>query len=107
MIASSPNISVIGITDAGAGSLSADALALVDEATLLCGGERHLGFFPDHPAERFTIKSNLAELVECLSFANGPAVVLASGDPDWYGIGPYLVDRLGGERIRIIPNLSS
>jgi precorrin-6Y C5,15-methyltransferase (decarboxylating) len=99
-------IVVVGITDRGAESLSPEARRLVAEATLLCGGERHLAFFPDHPAERFVIKANLIELVERLQRATGPVVVLASGDPDWYGVGPYLAERLGRERVRILPNLS-
>ncbi len=98
---------VIGITDAGASSLSPEAIDLVDRAELLCGGERHLAFFPEHPAERFVIKANLAALVERLRFETRPVVVLASGDPCWYGIGPYLTERLGHEQVRILSNLSS
>ena len=100
-------IAVVGITDRGSDSLSPEARALVERATLLCGGERHLAFFPDHQAEQFVIKANLTALVERLRQATEPIVVLASGDPDWYGIGPYLVERLGREHVRILPNLSS
>lgn len=100
-------IAVVGITDRGADSLSSEARESLEQATLLCGGERHLAFFPDHPAERFVIKANLSALVERLRQATGPVVVLASGDPDWYGIGPLLVERLGRERVRILPNLSA
>lgn len=98
---------VVGITDQGAASLSPEARELVARATLLCGGERHLAFFREHPAERFVIRANLGELVERLRRATGLIVVLASGDPGWYGIGPFLVERLGQERVRILPNLSS
>ena len=101
------DIVVIGITDAGASSLSPEAIDLVHRAELLCGGERHLAFFPEHPAERFVIKANLAALVERLRFETRPVVVLASGDPCWYGIGSYIAERLGYERVRILSNLSS
>jgi len=100
-------IAVVGITDAGAASLSPEALDLVYRAELLCGGERHLTFFPEHPAERFVIKANLAALVERLRDETRSVVVLASGDPCWYGIGSYLAERLGRERVRILSNLSS
>jgi precorrin-6Y C5,15-methyltransferase (decarboxylating) len=100
-------ISVIGITDMGPASLSPEALDLVGRAELLCGGERHLAFFPEHPAERFVIKANLAALVERLRDETRSVVVLASGDPCWYGIGPYLAERLGRERVQILSNLSS
>jgi hypothetical protein len=34
-------------------------------------------------------------------------VVLTSGDPLFYGIGVFLVRRLGAERVRILPNVSA
>ncbi|HVA87421.1 MAG TPA: precorrin-6y C5,15-methyltransferase (decarboxylating) subunit CbiE [Candidatus Saccharimonadales bacterium] len=100
-------IAVVGITDRGPDSLLPEAHALVAQATLLCGGERHLAFYPNHLAERFVIRANIGELVERLRQATGSVVVLASGDPDWYGIGPLLAEQLGRERVRILPNLSS
>ncbi len=100
-------ISVVGITDAGPGSLLPEARHLVEVADLLCGGERHLAFFPHHTAEQFVIKSNIPELVQRLRGETRPAVVLASGDPCWYGIGPLLAERLGRDRVRILPNVSS
>ncbi|MBX5493518.1 MAG: precorrin-6y C5,15-methyltransferase (decarboxylating) subunit CbiE, partial [Chloroflexi bacterium] len=104
-----PIIDVIGIGDDGPAGLSARAARRVADATLLCGGARHLGFFPDHRAERFVVADNLPALVERLvrcTAAERP-VVLASGDPCFYGIGPYLAARLGAERVRIEPAVSS
>jgi precorrin-6Y C5,15-methyltransferase (decarboxylating) len=98
-------IDVIGITDAGAASLSPEACALIARAEVLCGGERQLGFLPEHPAERLVLKSQLDQVVTRLADEPRRVVVLASGDPDCYGIGPLLVARLGGERVRILPNL--
>ncbi|MEK7214787.1 MAG: precorrin-6y C5,15-methyltransferase (decarboxylating) subunit CbiE [Chloroflexota bacterium] len=102
-----PNVTVIGITDAGASSLSAEAHELVEAAALLCGGERHLDFFPRHPAERVMIKSDIDGLVERLRQEQRPAVVLASGDPMWFGIGSILAEQLGLDRVRVLPNLSA
>lgn len=98
---------VVGITDRGAESLTSDARALVESAEVLCGGERHLGFFPDHPAERMTIKSQIDDLLESLRRETRRVVVLASGDPDSYGIGPLLASRLGHDRVRILPNVGA
>ena len=39
--------------------------------------------------------------------ANQRAVVLASGDPLWFGIGRILIERLGGEHLRFHPSPSS
>jgi precorrin-6Y C5,15-methyltransferase (decarboxylating) len=100
-------IAVVGMGDSGLASLLPEARALVDGAALLCGGERHLAFFPDHPAERFVIKSTISGLIERLRDETRQVVVLASGDPCFYGIGPLLADRLGRERVRILPNVSS
>ena len=105
-------IIVVGITDLGAESLTPEAQALVDSAQVLCGGERHLAFFPDHPAARITLnsralKSRIDDLIETLRCETRRVVVLASGDPDFYGIGPLLASRLGHDRVRIIPNVGS
>lgn len=101
------NIAVVGVTDAGASSLPAEVRALVDAAELLCGGERQLAFFPGHQGERLVIKSDIDGLVARLASEARPVVVLASGDPLWFGIGAVLSRRLGPERLRILPNLSA
>lgn len=102
-------VAVIGIGDDGIGSLSAAARSVVEQAEILFGGERHLDFFPGLAAERVVVKSNLKEVAEIISRNLGKRrmVVLASGDPLFYGIGKYLLSRLGKERISVLPNLSS
>lgn len=100
-------ISVVGIGEDGPAGLGPAARARLAAATLLCGGERHLAFFPDHPADRFVIRSNLPELVQRLRAHPGPAVVLASGDPLLYGIGTYLLRHLDRRRVEVIPHVSS
>ncbi len=100
-----PVVHVVGIGDGGAETLAPPQRALVEAADLLCGGARHLGFFPAHAAERFTIRSNIDALAALLERSIGQrrAVVLASGDPSFYGIGPVLAQRLGAERVCIHP----
>jgi precorrin-6Y C5,15-methyltransferase (decarboxylating) len=100
-------VAIIGITDSGADSLTAEARTLVDQAAVLCGGSRHLSFFPHHAAKRFRIGANIDELEKFLLDSEEPAVVLASGDPIFYGIGPRLAHRLGHDRVRILPNIGS
>jgi len=103
----SSSIAVVGVTDAGAASLLPEARAAVAAAQVLCGGERHLAFFPEHPGERVVIKGGLDPLYDRLAAETRPVAVLASGDPLWYGIGPLLVQRLGPGRVTIYPNLSA
>jgi precorrin-8X/cobalt-precorrin-8 methylmutase len=97
-------VSVVGIGNDGPPGLSARAARVIAEAELLCGGERHLGFFPEHRAAKFVIRSNLAELVSAIEDARGRrVVVLASGDPLFFGVGSYLVRRLGKQRVTVMP----
>jgi precorrin-6Y C5,15-methyltransferase (decarboxylating) len=99
---------VIGIGDDGPVSLPAAVLARVHQAELLVGGQRHLDLFPDIAAERLTISGGLEHVYQQIEAAGGKrVVVLASGDPCFFGIGPLLAARLGRERVTIIPNVSS
>jgi precorrin-6Y C5,15-methyltransferase (decarboxylating) len=104
-----PAIHVVGLGDDGPAGLAPGPRALVAAATLLCGGERHLAFFPDHAAERFVIRANLDDLLRRLRAATAAErpVVLASGDPCYYGIAPYLARHLGAERVVVHPHVSS
>lgn len=100
-------IDVIGIDDSGPSGLPAGALALVQTADLVCGGRRHLSIFPSG-RERFTITGDLEALYRRLGEGRfQSAVVLASGDPSFYGIGPALAERFGRERVAIHPHAGS
>jgi precorrin-8X/cobalt-precorrin-8 methylmutase len=96
-------VTIVGIGAGGPQDLSARALEVVRGARLLCGGERHLALFAGHPARRFVIRSNLPGLAQTLDDAREPAVVLASGDPNFYGVAKYLVSRLGKAQVEIVP----
>ncbi|HVA50995.1 MAG TPA: precorrin-6y C5,15-methyltransferase (decarboxylating) subunit CbiE [Pirellulales bacterium] len=100
-------IVVVGIGDNGAESLSREALRRVSEAELLLGGERHLGFFADHQAEKLAIRDNLKEIAARLQVETRRVVVLASGDPLFYGIAGYLATKVGRDRLEVLPNISS
>ena len=104
-----PKAHIIGVGVSGAASLGPRALDVIDEADLLCGGQRLLDFFPRVRARKVVIKSNLAELASLIGegLERERVVVLASGDPNFYGIARYLVGGLGKERVEIIPNVSS
>ncbi|HEV3342310.1 MAG TPA: precorrin-6y C5,15-methyltransferase (decarboxylating) subunit CbiE [Pirellulales bacterium] len=98
---------VVGIGDNGADSLSREALRRVSEAEVLLGGERHLAFFPDHPAEKLAIRDNLKEIAARLQGETRRVAVLASGDPLFYGIAGYLATKIGRDRLEVLPNISS
>ncbi len=100
-------IYVIGAGVEGQEGFSRRALDLVQGATLLCGGERQLALFPDFSGEKLAVGSNLGQVAERLRQAQGRAVVLASGDPLFFGIGRYLLRNLPAERLEFVPNVSS
>jgi len=101
-------IHIIGIGDDGLDGLTAAARRLIDEADLLVGAENMLAKAPGGRAERLVIGSALDDVVERLSRAGDRrVVVLASGDPLFYGIARYLCDKLGKDRFVVAPHVSS
>src|SRR5262245_20353484 len=103
-------IHVIGIGADGPAGLRPEQLERIRTADFLAGGERHLAFFPDACGERFVIKDNLPDLISVLVAAGtrmSQSVVLASGDPLFFGVGTYLAERLPSEILRIEPAISS
>lgn len=103
-------IAVVGIGEDGAAGLAAAARLTVEGADLLVGGERQQAFFPDHPARRVVIRSDIDGLACQLAReadAGQRVVVLASGDPLFFGIGSSLARRLGPDRIRVFPSVSA
>lgn len=103
-------IQIIGIGDDGAEGLSAKRLVAIGAAEMLVGGKRHLAFFSESRAERVEIGANLQEVVVTIDHASSAGravVVLASGDPLFYGIGGYLVGKLGANRVIVHPHVSA
>ena len=102
-------VAIVGLGAEGLAGLSAEALDAIASATFLAGGKRHLLLAGPTRAERFAIANNLAELADRLA-RRGPderCVVLASGDPLFYGIGDMLSRSLGRDQIAVEPALSS
>jgi precorrin-6Y C5,15-methyltransferase (decarboxylating) len=105
-----PKVCVIGISAEGAASLSPGLRQRVEAADVLAGGERHLAYFPYFTGERLPIRQALDAWVEQVAVVAGSGrqvVVLATGDPLFYGVGARLVSRLGAERVEIHPHISS
>jgi precorrin-6Y C5,15-methyltransferase (decarboxylating) len=101
---------IIGVGDNGRRSLNEEAKEAIQSSQVLYGGERLLAMFPDVGGERVAIRSNLAEVAEQLKryrTQGKKQVVLASGDPNFFGIAHYLYRKVGKDAFRVIPNLSS
>jgi precorrin-6Y C5,15-methyltransferase (decarboxylating) len=99
---------VVGLGADGPAGLGPRARQAIEQAELLVGGRRHLAFFADHPAEKLPIVGDLGPLYDRLATTTDRrCTLLASGDPNFFGIGPLLVKRLGRERVEILPGVSS
>jgi precorrin-6Y C5,15-methyltransferase (decarboxylating) len=104
----SPWLAVIGIGEDGLAGLSAAARALIDGATLLVGGERHLALVPAGAAERLAWRQPLAETLALIAARRGtPVAVLASGDPLCYGVGATLARQFPAEEMLVLPQPSA
>ncbi|HIK45066.1 MAG TPA: precorrin-6y C5,15-methyltransferase (decarboxylating) subunit CbiE [Leptolyngbyaceae cyanobacterium M65_K2018_010] len=104
-------IQVVGVGLDGAAGLAPAHLALVEQATVLVGSPRQLSYFPQVKAETWPLedpKATLERLQQWLrQGAAGWAVVLASGDPLFFGLGRLLLAHLPAESLTFHPHLSS
>lgn len=100
-------IPIVGIGDDGLDGLTGSARALIQKATLLVGADHTLSLIPDTGCTRYVVGADLDEAVETLRAAPSGAVVLASGDPLFYGVARYLCQKLGKERFEVVPHVSS
>ncbi len=104
-------IQVVGVGLDGREGLSPKLLQLIDQAAVLVGSPRHLSYFPDGLAETWVLgdlKATLDRLRRWLDAAKpGTAVVLASGDPLFFGLGRLLLDYLPAESLTFHPHLSA
>jgi precorrin-6Y C5,15-methyltransferase (decarboxylating) len=93
-------ITVVGMDGS---ALSPQAEAALAAATLVAGARRHLAVAP-HQA-RTVVLGELAPALDALAAHDGDAVVLASGDPGFFGIVRAL--RRRGLKFTVLPAVSS
>ncbi|MBW4464229.1 MAG: precorrin-6y C5,15-methyltransferase (decarboxylating) subunit CbiE [Pegethrix bostrychoides GSE-TBD4-15B] len=102
-------LAVVGIGEAGWDELSGAAQSLVQQATLIVGGARHLAMLPPTiQTERLSWSSPIqATIAAILSRRGQPVCVLASGDPMCYGIGGTLLRQVDFSEMVILPAVSA
>ena len=108
-----PVIQVVGMGLSGAKSLSTGVLSLVESATLLVGAQRHLDAFErsdaaveSWPLGNFTqVFADLRSRLQ--THPETRAVVLASGDPLFFGIGRLLLTLFPAEQLVFHPQVSA
>jgi precorrin-6Y C5,15-methyltransferase (decarboxylating) len=98
-------LSIVGIGEDGLAGVSAVARALITQAEVLVGGDRHLAMLPaDDTREKLTWTSPIETSIEAILRRRGQSVcVLASGDPMCYGIGATLTRHVAVAEMTIIP----
>jgi len=104
------DVTVVGIGADGWSGLTSKATELIGQAGVVIGGQRQLDLLPDTiAAERVAWPSPLRPAVrELIGFYRSRGlVVLASGDPMFFGIGRALVEEVGPQSLRILPHPSS
>ncbi len=97
-------ITVIGLDGT---PLSAEAEGMLEEAVLVVGGARHLKTLGVEGERAVVLKGDLSEALGRIGESGGPVVVLASGDPGFFGIVRLLGERFGTENLRVLPGVSS
>lgn len=83
---------------------------VIEHAQVLCGGRTQLAHFEDHPAEKLTIAAPLDSVLDELAARHAAGfmvVVLADGDPLYFGIGATLIERLGPEDVAVYPGVTA
>ncbi len=99
-----PWLTIVGIGEDGMEGLSRDALAAVEAADVLVGGDRHLAKVGTTGAVKIGWGKDFEAGVEAIRAHEGKrVVVLASGDPMHYGAGATLARRFGIAALRVIP----
>ena len=101
-------IAVVGIGLDGENGLTPTAREIVQQATILAGNKRHLNYFPHHSAKKIFL-SDLQQGIEKISqlATIDSVVILASGDPLFFGLGRLLLEHFQPEEIQFYPHFSS
>ena len=111
-----PIIHVVGVGITGADSLSIDARDLVEKATILVGGQRHLSAFDYLLAPPSSIEGwplgDFDQTFEKMrsraqSHPDTRIVVLASGDPLFFGLGRLLLANFPAKQLAFHPHVSA
>src|SRR6266545_7403727 len=98
-------ITVVGVGQSPLHELARDRLS---GAALVAGGRRQLAAVgPLDPARVVELGGNLEPALDAMAASAGPVVVLASGDPGFFGIVRALAARFGRRRLEVLPAIST
>lgn len=100
---------IVGVGDDGLQSLTLAARTHVAQADVILASDRNLSMVSGESAQKLRIGADLGELVRLIAENRDSKriVVLASGDPLFYGTARFLCDRLGKDAFEVVPHVSS
>jgi precorrin-6Y C5,15-methyltransferase (decarboxylating) len=98
-------LTVVGIGDDGLAGLAPAVRILVESAEILVGGARHLAMVPASRAMRLPWRQPFADSIAAIAAHRGKrVVVLASGDPMWFGAGVPLAGQFARDEMLVLPH---
>ncbi len=103
-------IALIGIGEDALAGLPPATRSLVEEADVLVGAARHLDLIADFAGPCVDWSAGFDAGFDAIDrhLREGrKVVVLASGDPLYFGVGKSLIARFGHERVRVLPHPSA
>lgn len=100
-------VHIIGIGDDGVDGLTSVARQLLDEAEIVLGSEPALSALGHIGARRLELGDFAKAVAQLAEYADKRTVVLATGDPLFYGTARYFCSRLGKDRFEVVPHVSS
>ena len=104
-----PNkITIIGVGDDGLEGLTRQARETVGAAATLVGPAGLLSQLSKPGQQQIVLSADLEQAAATLNGElKSPIVMLASGDPLFYGTARFLCDRMGKDRFEVLPHVSS
>jgi precorrin-6Y C5,15-methyltransferase (decarboxylating) len=102
-------IHIVGIGNDGLGGLTTRGRTLLAAADLVLGSDSVLDLLAEVSAQRVRLGPDLQEMVGFLTANLGRKrmVIVAGGDPLFYGVARYLCEKLGKEHFEVLPHVSS
>jgi precorrin-6Y C5,15-methyltransferase (decarboxylating) len=102
-------IHIVGIGNDGLAGLTTRGRTLLASADLVLGSDNVLDLLSEISAQRVRLGPDLQEMVGFLTANLGRKrmVIVAGGDPLFYGVARYLCEKLGKEHFEVLPHVSS
>jgi len=103
-----PSVTVVG-TGVGPEDLTEAHREAIETAQVLVGGKRQLATFSGQSERTYILGANPAITLEAVKQEAGDkrVVVLASGDPLFFGIGNLALEVFGPESVSLLPNVTA